>query len=56
MKRGLAFLPFTGVSTLLQNFCHKKQETEECSLKWCGYIDHHGTYTPLWGVRYKVTG
>jgi len=27
-----------------------KQETEECSLKLHGYIDHHGTYTPLWGV------
>jgi len=25
--------------------CHKKQETEKCSLKLCGYIDHQGTYT-----------
>jgi hypothetical protein len=29
------FLPFTGVSTLHLNFCHKKQETEECLLKLC---------------------
>ena len=19
-------------------------------MKLCGYVDHHGTYTPLWGV------
>ena len=40
----------THFSTLLQKHCNKKQETEECSLKLCGYIDNHGTYTPLWGV------
>jgi len=33
------------VSTLLQKHCNKKQETEECKLKLCGYIYHHGTYT-----------
>ncbi len=29
----------------------KKAKTEESILKSCGYIYHHGTYTPLWGVR-----
>jgi hypothetical protein len=33
------------ISTLLLNFCHKRQETEECILKLGGYIDYHGTYT-----------
>ena len=33
------------ISALLLNFCHKKQETEGCSLKLCGHKDHHGTYT-----------
>ena len=33
------------VSTLLQNYCNKKQETEECIFKLCGYIYHQGTYT-----------
>ena len=37
-------------STLLQKHCNKKQETEEYILKLCGYIGHHGSYTPLWGV------
>ena len=45
----LACLPFTGVSTLLLNFCYNKQETEECSLKFGGYIYHQGTYTPQAG-------
>jgi len=39
-------------STLLQKHRNKKQETEECILKICGYIYHHGTYIPLWGVRH----
>ena len=39
-------------STLLQNPCHKKQETEEGILKICGYIYHHDKYIPLWGVRH----
>ena len=30
---------------------YKKQETEEYTLKLCGYIYRHGTYTPLWSVR-----
>ena len=42
-------------STLLLNFCHKKQEITECSLKLCGYINHHGTYTHQAGNR-KGTG
>ena len=33
------------VSTLLQNYCNKKQETEECILKLCGYIYRQSTYT-----------
>ena len=46
------------VSTLLQKHCnsvlyplegYKKQETEECILKLCGYIYHQGTYTPQAG-------
>ena len=37
------------ISTLFLKFCHKTQEIEECSFKLCAYIDHHGTYTPLWG-------
>ena len=36
-------------STLLQKHCNKKQETEECILKLCGYIYHQGTYTPQAG-------
>ena len=51
----LACLPFTGVSTLLQKHCDKKQETEECILKLCGYIYHQGTYTPQAGNK-KGTG
>ena len=43
------------ISTLLQKHCNKKQETEEFGLKLCGYIDHHGTYTLLWGVVVRVT-
>ena len=49
LKRMLACLPFTGVSTLLQKHYNKKQETEECILKLCGYIYHQGTYTPQAG-------
>ena len=48
-EKGAGFLPFTGVSTLLQKHCNKKQETEECILKLCGYIYHQGTYTPQAG-------
>ena len=47
--KGAGFLPFTGVSTLLQKPCNKKQETEECILKLCGYLYHQGTYTPQAG-------
>jgi len=43
VKEVPVYLAFTGVSTLLLNFCHKKQEIEECSLKLCGYRNHHGT-------------
>ena len=35
--------------------CNKKQETEECILKLGSYIDHHGTYTLLWGVVIPLT-
>jgi len=48
-KKRAGFLPFTGVSTLLQKHCNKKQQTEECILKLCGYICHQGTYTPQAG-------
>ena len=51
VKEVLVYLPFTGISTLLQKHCNKKQETEECTLKLYGYIYHQGTYTPLWGAR-----
>jgi len=37
------------ISTFLQKHCNKKQETEECILKLCGYIYHQGTYTPQVG-------
>jgi len=36
LKRVQELLPLTGVSTLLQKLCHKKQETEEYILKLCG--------------------
>jgi len=36
---------FLAISTLLQKHCSKKQETEECNLKLCGYVYHQGTYT-----------
>ena len=39
----------SAISTLLQKHCNKKQETEECILKLCGYIYHQGTYTPQAG-------
>ena len=39
------------ISTLLQKQCNKKQETEKCDLKLCGYIYHQGTYTSLWGAK-----
>jgi len=38
-------------STLSLNFCNKKQETEECFLKLCGYIYHQGTYTHQAGTE-----
>ena len=38
-------------STLLQKHCNKKQETEECKLKLCGYIYHKGTYTHQAGTE-----
>jgi len=50
-KRVQEFLPLTGVSTLLLKHCHKKQETEECNLKICGYIYLQGTYTPQAGTE-----
>jgi len=37
-------------STLLQKHCNKKQETQKCILKLCGWKYPQGTYTPLWGV------
>jgi len=39
------------ISTLLLKHCHKKQETEECNLKICGYIYLQGTYTPQAGTE-----
>jgi len=42
------------ISTLLQKYCNKKQETEECILKLCGYIYQQGTYTPLRGNDKKL--
>ena len=47
----LLFFPLTGVSTLLQKHCNKKQETEECNLKLFGYLEHQGTYTPQAGTE-----
>jgi hypothetical protein len=35
LQRIQDFLPLTGVSTLLLNFCNKKQEIEECLVKLC---------------------
>jgi hypothetical protein len=49
LKRVQEFLPLTGVSTLPQKHCNKKQETAECVLRLCGYIYYQSTYTPLWG-------
>ena len=47
MFRNVSF----GFSTLLQKHCNKKQETQKCILKLCGWKSPQGTYTPLWGVR-----
>jgi hypothetical protein len=41
-------------STLLQKPFRKKQETEECVLKLCGYIYHQGTYTRQAGTEKGV--
>ena len=54
MKEALVYLPFTGVSALFLNFCHRKQETEGCSLKMYGYKDHHGTYTLQVSARLRA--
>ena len=48
-EEGNGFLLFTGVSTLFQKHCNKKQETKESIMKLCGYIYHQGTYTPQAG-------
>ena len=45
MKRVPAFLPFTGVSTLLQKHYNKKQEIWKGILKFCGWKYPQGTYT-----------
>ena len=53
MKRELTLLTSSDIhdsfSTLLLNFCNKKQETEGYCFKLCGYIYHQGTYTPQAG-------
>jgi hypothetical protein len=43
-----SLMPF---STLLLNFCKKKQQTEECKLKLCGYIYRQGNYTHQAGTE-----
>jgi hypothetical protein len=42
---------YENIWILIDSVGHKKQETEECILKLCGYKYHHGTCTPLWGVK-----
>ena len=51
MKRVPAFLPFTGVSTLLQKHYNKKQEIWKGILKFCGWKYPQGTYTHKWLMK-----
>jgi len=39
------------ISTLLQKHCNKKQETQKCILKLCGWKYPQGTYTPQVGIE-----